>query len=69
MLRLEATLKEIQDEGGEGTIIPCDVKKEEDVQKLFQETFEKYGHIDIVVANAGINGVWAPIEELTVLSY
>eukprot|EP00026_Physarum_polycephalum_P015770 Phypoly_transcript_16538.p1 GENE.Phypoly_transcript_16538~~Phypoly_transcript_16538.p1 ORF type:complete len:263 (+),score=33.12 Phypoly_transcript_16538:70-858(+) len=64
--KLEATLKEIHDGGGEGMIMPCDVKKEEDVQKLYKETFEKYGHIDIVVANAGINGVWAPIEDLKV---
>ena len=25
---------------------------------------QKWGRLDIVVANAGINGVWAPIEEL-----
>ena len=24
----------------------------------------RLGRLDIVVANAGINGVWAPIEEL-----
>jgi NAD(P)-dependent dehydrogenase (short-subunit alcohol dehydrogenase family) len=47
-------------------ISTCDVKKEEDVEKLYKDTFEKYGHIDIVVANAGINGVWAPIEDLKV---
>jgi len=64
--KLEATLKEIQGAGGEGIIIPVDVKKEEDVQKLYKDTFEKYGHIDIVVANAGVNGVWAPIEDLKV---
>ncbi len=26
---------------------------------------ERFGTLDIVVANAGINGVWAPIEEIT----
>jgi NAD(P)-dependent dehydrogenase (short-subunit alcohol dehydrogenase family) len=26
---------------------------------------ERWGRLDIVFANAGINGVWAPIEELT----
>ena len=47
-------------------IVQVDVQKEEEVQKLFHDTFEKYGHIDIVIANAGINGVWAPIEEISV---
>lgn len=26
---------------------------------------ERYGRLDVVVANAGINGVWAPIDDLT----
>ena len=25
---------------------------------------EQFGQLDIVFANAGINGVWAPLEEL-----
>ena len=31
------------------------------MERLVQE----YGRLDIVFANAGINGVWAPIDELT----
>jgi NAD(P)-dependent dehydrogenase (short-subunit alcohol dehydrogenase family) len=30
-----------------------------------QQTVDAWGRIDIVFANAGINGVWAPLEELT----
>jgi NAD(P)-dependent dehydrogenase (short-subunit alcohol dehydrogenase family) len=30
-----------------------------------QQTVDKWGRLDIVFANAGINGVWAPLEELT----
>jgi len=26
---------------------------------------DRYGSLDVVVANAGINGVWAPIDDLT----
>jgi NAD(P)-dependent dehydrogenase (short-subunit alcohol dehydrogenase family) len=29
-----------------------------------EETVARFGGLDIVVANAGINGVWAPIDEL-----
>jgi NAD(P)-dependent dehydrogenase (short-subunit alcohol dehydrogenase family) len=33
-------------------------------QHAAQTIGEKFGRIDIVFANAGINGVWAPLEEL-----
>jgi len=39
---------------GEGFIaINADVTKQEDLDRLFKQTFEKFGKIDIVVANAG----------------
>lgn len=34
------------------------------VDQAIQATVAAYGRLDIVFANAGINGVWAPIEEL-----
>ena len=33
--------------------------------RAVQALADKWGRIDIVFANAGINGVWAPIEELS----
>src|SRR5690606_24712094 len=33
--------------------------------ELVAQTLDTFGRLDIVVANAGINGVWAPIESLT----
>lgn len=36
--------------------IRCDVSREEDVKKCVSEVIEKFGHIDYLVANAGIGG-------------
>ena len=34
------------------------------MRRACDETAAAWGRLDIVVANAGVNGVWAPIEEL-----
>ena len=36
--------------------IRCDVSSDTDVQKCVKEVIEKFGHIDYLVANAGIGG-------------
>jgi len=41
-----------------------DVTKTEDIEKVFKETFEKWGKIDILVNNAGIAPA-KPIEQMT----
>src|SRR6476661_1928376 len=40
--------------GGEALPIVTDVTKEADVTKLFAETVNKYGRVDVVVNNAGV---------------
>ena len=34
------------------------------MQRAVASSARSFGRIDIVFANAGINGVWAPIDEL-----
>eukprot|EP01114_Cavostelium_apophysatum_P020943 TRINITY_DN7168_c0_g1_i1.p1 TRINITY_DN7168_c0_g1~~TRINITY_DN7168_c0_g1_i1.p1 ORF type:complete len:275 (+),score=59.90 TRINITY_DN7168_c0_g1_i1:37-861(+) len=63
--KLKETQKEIEGSGGKCLIVTGDVSKEEDVKKMYQEVKSQWGdRIDYVVANAGVNGVWAPIEEI-----
>jgi NAD(P)-dependent dehydrogenase (short-subunit alcohol dehydrogenase family) len=57
--------EEIEEIGGEALYAECDVSDPASVGKAVKRTVEKFGRLDIVFANAGINGVWAPIEELT----
>lgn len=55
---------EISRLGQQAIYVGCDVAKPESVQRAIDITVEQFGRLDIVFANAGINGVWAPIEEL-----
>jgi NAD(P)-dependent dehydrogenase (short-subunit alcohol dehydrogenase family) len=61
---LEKVVKQIERAGGEAIALVADVSQPSQVQKAVESLAEKWGRIDIVFANAGINGVWAPIEEL-----
>ena len=48
------TVEEIEQAGGEALAVRCDVTDEEQVQALGQEVLDKYGRIDSLVNNAGI---------------
>ncbi|WP_294208214.1 SDR family oxidoreductase [uncultured Chryseobacterium sp.] len=50
----EKVLKEITDAGGKGITYRCDVSKEEEVIKMFEDTVAQFGTVDILVNNAGI---------------
>lgn len=58
------TVNKIQQNGGEGLVTIADISQADQMQQAMQQIGEKFGGIDIVFANAGINGVWAPVEEL-----
>lgn len=49
----------------EAIAIAGDVSDEVDLGDMVQSTQDHFGRLDSVVANAGINGVWAPIEDLS----
>lgn len=53
---LEATQEEIRAEGGECSIIRCDISDKTQISALVEGTIEQYGRVDILVNNAGING-------------
>lgn len=58
------TQAEIEHAGGKAISLPCDVSNPDQVRQAIDQTVTCFGRLDIVVANAGINGVWAPIDEL-----
>ena len=62
---MEKVRLQITDEGGEALIVPVDVTSDEDVEKGFAVVCERWGRLDLIVANAGTNGTWAPIDEIT----
>lgn len=44
--------------------VAADIADEADMRRLFAAIKRRFKRLDIVIANAGINGVWAPIDEL-----
>lgn len=50
----KAVLKEITDAGGSGIIYQCDVSKEDQVIRMFQEVVSQLGTVDILINNAGV---------------
>ena len=61
---VEATAEEIRNKGGQATAMTADTSDENAMQELVNGIIHQHKRLDIVVANAGINGVWAPIESL-----
>lgn len=62
---INKTVTQIQGNDGEAMPIVADISQPEQMQQAVEKIAARWGRIDIVFANAGINGLWAPIEELT----
>ena len=61
----EDELREVAEAIGENAIaITGDISDEAEVKAAYEQVEATWGRLDIVFANAGINGVWAPLEEL-----
>ena len=61
---LAQTVDEIKQAGGEAIAVLADVSDAEAMQQAVDQVNQQWGRLDVVFANAGINGVWAPLEEL-----
>ena len=55
--------------GGTAITVTCDVSDEESVRAAIDTTVEAWGRLDVVVANAGVNGTWTGIEDLSVADF
>lgn len=62
--QLNEAVDEIEAAGGDALALTADISIPEQMQQAVQKTVDEWGRLDIVVANAGINGVWAPLEEI-----
>jgi len=61
---LQKTVAKIKRAGGEAVAVAADISSALEMRRALEKTIESFGRLDIVFANAGINGVWAPIDEL-----
>lgn len=62
---LKAVVQEIEAKGRRAISLIADVSHPDEMERAIEELASQAGRIDIVFANAGINGVWAPLDELT----
>ena len=61
----QKAVREIEAAGDKALFVACDVSQAASVQEAIERTVRDYEKLDIVFANAGINGVWTPLDELT----
>jgi NAD(P)-dependent dehydrogenase (short-subunit alcohol dehydrogenase family) len=58
----QKTAAELRQGGGEAIFIHCDVSNEEQVKAMVDQTIQTFGHIDVLVNNAGV-GVYKALTE------
>lgn len=63
---LEATIKEAGKNGSNGVAVPTDVSDAAAVKNLFKTARDKFGRVDVLFNNAGVNAPGVPLEDLTV---
>lgn len=61
---LQEVVDQIKREGGEAIALVADISDADAMRAATERAAREWNRIDIVFANAGVNGVWAPIEEL-----
>ncbi|MBP1852461.1 SDR family oxidoreductase [Rhizobium halophytocola] len=61
---LDSVVEAIEKAGGQALALDADVTDETAMRAACETLARQFGGIDAVVANAGINGVWAPIDDL-----
>jgi 3-oxoacyl-[acyl-carrier protein] reductase len=63
--KAQQVVTKIESQGGQAIAIQANISKADDVQRLFQQTLEKFGQLDILVNNAGWKPEDAPLAETT----
>lgn len=62
--KLERVAESIGAAGGEAMPLVGDISQPERMKRAVQDVVDAWGQLDVLFANAGINGVWAPLDEL-----
>ena len=60
---------ELQGLGAEAIFVRTDVRKDEDVRNLVDQTVKRFGRLDVAVNNAGTEGTPGPVTEQTAETY
>jgi len=63
------TVKVIEQSGGKAITVQADISKVGQIERLFQTSLERFGHLDIVVVNAGLEMAGKPVLDFTEEEY
>jgi len=66
---IASTVADIEVAGGKAVSLLADIANEGQVTDAIRQLATRFGRLDVVIANAGINGVWAPIDDLTLAEW
>ncbi len=73
LARTSGALEELDDEiiskGGKATLVPCDLKDFDALDRLGATIYQRWGKLDIFVANAGILGSISPLAHVDVKNF
>jgi NAD(P)-dependent dehydrogenase (short-subunit alcohol dehydrogenase family) len=64
-----ALAQELRELGSEAEFINADVRKEDDVRALVDQTVARFGRLDVAVNNAGTEGQVGPITDQSAERY
>ncbi|HYT21865.1 MAG TPA: glucose 1-dehydrogenase [Candidatus Polarisedimenticolia bacterium] len=65
----QGLVAELQGLGAEAIFVRTDVREDEDVRNLVDQTVKRFGRLDIAVNNAGTEGTPGPVTEQTAETY
>ena len=69
LARTQGALEQVDDEiraaGGKATLIPLNLMKLDDIDKLGPSILERFGKLDILIANAAMLGPLSPAHQIT----
>jgi len=60
----QTVVAEVERNGGQALAVACNISKKEDCEALVQAAKDKWGRVDIFVANAAVNPVYGPLAEI-----
>ncbi|MDQ0662954.1 NAD(P)-dependent dehydrogenase (short-subunit alcohol dehydrogenase family) [Arthrobacter ulcerisalmonis] len=63
--RREAQLKETAGGHADALVVPCDVTRPDDVERLFAAARQEWGRVDVLFNNAGVFGPAAGVDEIS----
>lgn len=61
----EAAVEEVRAKGGEAIAVPCNISNRDECEALVKAAKDKWGRVDIFVANAAVNPVYGPLSDLS----